>query len=133
MALKQITKRTAQKKYGIRVFDNDRFYLRDDGCVVDSAGLVRYYPPLSQRMSAESYALLGRVYDYCLSFRIHSLHDFRGGECEPACPFYPSNNEDGHLPMCTTAFIRDNPEKVREILDAEKKYANKTESEAHHD
>ena len=41
MALKQISKRTAQKKYGICISDNGRYYLRDDGCVVDSAGLVR--------------------------------------------------------------------------------------------
>lgn len=120
MALKQISKRTAQKKYGICISDNGRYYMRDDGCVVDSAGLVRYCPPLSQTMSAETYALFVQVHDYCIAFINRSLHDFRGGECEPACPFHPSNNESGSLPMCTIAFIRDNPGKVREILAAEK-------------
>ena len=125
MALKQIPKRTAQEKYGICVSDNGRYYLRDDGCVVDSAGLVRYRPPLSQTMPAETYALFAEVHERWIAFTSQSRHDFRGGECEPACPFHPSNNGNGHLPMCTTAFIRDNPGKVREILDAEK--------EAHHD
>ena len=120
MGLKGISKRTAQKKYGLRVSDNSRYYLRDDGCVVDCAGFVRYRPLLSQTMPAESYALFVEVHDYCMAFRIHSLHDFRGGECEPRCPFHPDNNENGQLPMCTTTFIRDNPGKVREILCAEK-------------
>jgi len=120
MDLKQISTKKLQKKYGLNVSDNGRYYLRDDGCVVDSAGFVRYNPPLSQTMSVESYALFTEVHDYCLAFVIQSLHDFRGGECEPACLFHPSNNKDGHLPMCTTAFIRDNPEKIREILHTEK-------------
>lgn len=135
MAHKQISKRDLQKKYGLSVSDNGRYYLRDDGCVVDSAGLVIYNPPLSQTMSAESYALFAEVHDYCLAFVIQSLHDFRGGECEPACPFYPSNNENGHLPMCTTEFIQENPGKIREILDAEKekKRRNETGGEESHD
>lgn len=125
MALKKISKKTAQMKYGIQVSENGRYYLRDDGCVLDKVGFVQYRPPLSQVMSAESYALFVEVHDYCVAFVCRSLHDFRDGECEPACPFYPSNNENGHLPMCTIEFLQDNPGRVREILDAEK--------ETHHD
>lgn len=135
MSLKQISRKDLQKKYGLNGSEHGRCYLRDDGCVVDKIGLVVYHPPLSQTMSAESYALFVEVHDFCMAFVIRSLHDFRGGECEPSCPFHPSNNENGHLPMCTTAFIRDNPGKIREILNAEKekRRCNETGGEESHD
>ena len=117
MALKRISLEKVQKKYGICA-PKGRFYLRDDGCVVDAHGCVRYRPPLSVSMSAESYALLERVHDHCLAFLIRSTFEFRNGECESSCPFHPSNHADGDVPMCTTAFIQANPDKVREILES---------------
>ena len=116
MALKHISLEKAQKEYGIHA-SKGRFYLRDDGCVVDARGYVRYHPPLSVSMSAESYALLERVHEHCLAFLIRFTFEFRDGECESSCPFHPSNHTDGDVPMCTTEFIRANPGKVREILE----------------
>ena len=135
MALKHISEKTARKKYGIHVSDRGRYYLRDDGCIVDHAGLVRYRPPLSQTMPAESYTLFVEVHDYCVAFICHSMFDFRDGVCGAACPFYPSNNENGPLPMCTVDFIQDHPGTVRKILDAEKRKerCNGTGKEVCHD
>lgn len=48
MALKRISKKEAKEKYGVCVTGASslcRFYLRDDGCVVDESGCIRYYPP----------------------------------------------------------------------------------------
>lgn len=46
--MKEISKKEASKKYGICVSGPNslnRYYLREDGCVVDDTDCVRYYPP----------------------------------------------------------------------------------------
>lgn len=48
MKLKRISKKVASKQYGVLVTGANSmysYYLREDGCVVDSDGDIRYYPP----------------------------------------------------------------------------------------
>ena len=46
--MKRISKKEASKKYGVIVSGANSlyaYYLREDGCVVDSDDDIRYYPP----------------------------------------------------------------------------------------
>ena len=44
----RISKEEAKEKYGIVINganSTNRYYLREDGCVIDDTGCVRYCPP----------------------------------------------------------------------------------------
>lgn len=48
MKRKRISKKEASQKYGVTVSGINSlytYYLREDGCVVDGEGDIRYYPP----------------------------------------------------------------------------------------
>lgn len=48
MKMKRISKKVASEQYGVLTNGVNTlysYYLRDDGCVVDSGGDIRYYPP----------------------------------------------------------------------------------------
>lgn len=54
--MKRISKREAAEKYGVIVSGASglcRFYLREDGCVVDDSGCVRYMPPFAEGENRE--------------------------------------------------------------------------------
>ncbi len=57
--------------------------------------------------------MLGKaVRAYCTKFLSRAVY----GECKAFCPFHEVNNKDGNIPMCSTRYIRDHPDRVREIL-----------------
>ena len=50
--MKRISKKEASAKYGVWVGGASslcRFYLREDGCVVDDGGNLRYIPPRKEK------------------------------------------------------------------------------------
>ncbi len=52
--MKEITKKEAKEKYGICVTGANamnRYYLREDGCVVDDTNCVRYCPALCETVA----------------------------------------------------------------------------------
>ena len=52
--MKEITKKEAAEKYGICVSgpnSMNKYYLREDGCVVDDTNCVRYCPTLCKTVA----------------------------------------------------------------------------------
>lgn len=45
--MKRISKKEAREKYGVITSGASslcQFYIREDGCIVDNTGSIRYYP-----------------------------------------------------------------------------------------
>lgn len=59
-------------------------------------------------------ALKFTVNMYCQRFLKNTMY----GECKAFCPFHIINNNN-ELPMCSDKFIKENPERVTEILKKE--------------
>lgn len=55
------------------------------------------------------------VVSYCAAFLKRSIY----GECKAFCPFHIVNSKDANIPMCSERYIRENPERIKEILEEE--------------